>query len=68
VALSIESTMNLAVAGLMIPSTSMVKTGAFSWLGISAIKANREKTERMNNTLFLFKICSPKFLTIPQNR
>ena len=53
---SIESRMNLAVAGLMIASTSMVKTGAFSWLWIAGTKANRKKMERSNKTLFLFKI------------
>jgi hypothetical protein len=53
--------MNLAVAGLMIPSTSTVKTGAFSSVcpGIPKTKGNRKRMERNIKTLYLFKILSP---------
>jgi len=52
--------MNLAVGGLMMASTSIVKMGAFSWLGIDETKANRIKTKKNIKALYLFKSLPPK--------
>jgi hypothetical protein len=60
--------MNLAVAGLMIPSTSIKETGAFSWACPRIPEANkkRKKMERNIKTLHLFKALSPLRQNIPK--
>jgi hypothetical protein len=53
-----DSVINLAVAGLMIPSTSAKKTGAFP-SECPEIPMQRRKVRKLRATIYLFKILTP---------